>query len=501
MKKPNGWAEHGRHESVDWMSHDDERENTSKSFDGKPFLEDPDLTLYNGDALEVLRTLPDGSVQMCVTSPPFYGLRDYGTGSWVGGDLDCDHIRPPRADAAQRHGGKQGNPTGSPPQIKDPTHYGQTCGKCGASRVDQQIGLEETPEQWVEKLVAVFREVRRVLRSDGTCWVEVGDSYGGIKTAGRNDTDRIGTPHPDALSSRDPVTAAGSKYVDGMGDRRSYDSGYKPKDLIGAPWMLAFALRADGWYLRSDIVWSRPNPMPESVTDRPTKSHSYVFLLSKSARYYYDLEAIREPEKGDGSVSVVQRQGGTQFDGNGKPVGAIRKYDTIKGANSRSVWQIATQPYPEAHFATYPEELVRRCILAGSSERGCCPECGAPWTREVERGELVADAPGYKPRGNSSPDGLVQAGMGWRTGQGAPNHHRERTTTGWHPSCDCHERLGVPGSHPAAPVPCAILDCFFGSGTTGLVARKHGRRTIGIELSSSYCELAARRLQQLSLLA
>jgi DNA modification methylase len=185
-----------------------------------PYLSDPDVTLYQGDALEVLRTLPDRSVHMCATSPPFYGLRDYGA--------------------------------------------------------EGQIGLEESPDEWVARLVEVFREVRRVLRDDGTLWVEIGDSYSGGGPGGHEGGTLVGTP----------PQGAGNEY------RR--DTWGKPKDLLGQPWLLAFALRADGWYLRSEIIWARPNPMPESVTDRPTKAHSTVFLLSKSPRYFYDQEAVRE---------------------------------------------------------------------------------------------------------------------------------------------------------------------------------------------------------------
>lgn len=288
----------------------------------KPFLSDPDVTLYQGDATEVLRSLPDGSVHMCVTSPPFYGLRDYG--------------------------------------------------------MDEQIGLEETPEEWCASLVSVFREVKRVLRDDGTLWVEIGDSYAGG-----------GGYSPDA-----PSNQAGSKQSTNRGSKGGIPvpRGVKPKDLIGAPWMLAFALRADGWYLRSDIIWARPNPMPESVRDRPTKAHSYVFLLSKRPRYFWDQEAVREDAIHAGkivtlwpkSLSKGQAAGiGSEPHGN-----ALADSVTIAaGRNVRSVWEIPTQPLPYDHYAAFPEKLVERCIKAGSPEGGTVldPFIGSGTTAVVAR--------------------------------------------------------------------------------------------------------------------
>jgi DNA modification methylase len=472
-----------------------------------PYLQDADLTLYQGDALEVLRTLPDESVHMCATSPPFYGLRDYGTGRWEGGDSKCDHVqKPTRGDAGRCSDDVR--PGVNPAPVDTPMRFRDVCGKCGASRVDQQIGLEATPEEWCAKLVDVFREVRRVLRGDGTCWVEVGDSYASGAATGF----RPGSGRADGI-------------VDdrGIRNRNGTDApNCKPKDLIGAPWMLAFALRADGWYLRSDIVWSRPNPMPESVTDRPTKSHSYVFLLSRSARYFFDQEAVREEPAGEFLSTGVRnprfgRPGGqmpsqirgdvkvNQYEQNARTMGGDpERYGN--GRNVRSVWQIATEAYPDAHFATYPQELVRRCILAGSSERGCCPECGAPWERELEGGEgTYADrkALGYDQAGNVRP-GEFGGNQGVVHPPGFTHDltPKARATKGWRPTCDCGDEqapIGQVGTVAPDPTPCTVLDPFAGSGTTGLVARKHGRRSILIELSADYCELVARRTQQLSL--
>jgi DNA modification methylase len=344
-----------------------------------------------GDALKTLRVMPAGSVRMCVTSPPYWGLRDYGQPG--------------------------------------------------------QIGRERTPEEYVERLVEVFREVRRVLAKDGTLWLNLGDSYA---NAGTGDTKSgfngryFGKPDWDPGKQAASSNQAISRLAPGL----------KPKDLVGIPWRVAFALQADGWWLRSDIVWAKPNPMPESVTDRPTKAHEYLFLLAKSKRYYYDAKAIEEPAVWFGQNRYADpashryhqlglgpnlpRHKGLHAPGaNGGPKGNAR---TFRGGgaytqgrsfdndrlvereshgnvpnktgmrNRRSVWTVMTEPFPEAHFATFPESLVEPCILAGS----------------------------------------------------------------------------VPGD--------LVLDPFAGSGTVGVVALRHGRRFLGIELSPAYCEMARRRI-------
>ncbi len=401
-----------------------------------PYVQDDDFTLYNGDVREVLRSLPDESVHCCLTSPPYWGLRDYGTPG--------------------------------------------------------QLGLETTPDEYVANMVAVFREVRRVLRRDGTCWLNIGDSYA-TNPAG-NKGDRFLADGGAFRADKPYSTVVG---------------GLKQKDMCGVPWRLAFALQADGWYLRADIIWSKPNPMPESVTDRPTKAHEYVFLLSKSPRYFFDADAVREPAewarwgdqtngKHEGSGSAAGWIGSRKKESltwserkdAGEPIrqgmDGKRHTPTVAerggGRNIRSVWEIATQPYAEAHFATFPEALVERCILAGTSERGCCPECGAPWERETESSYdaqgRTTNGPRSTERRHESPGREVRM-------------VKNVETTGWRPTCD----------HGQEPVPCTVLDPFMGSGTTALVARRHGRKAIGIELNESYCQLAARRLQQLSLLA
>jgi DNA modification methylase len=351
----------------------------------KPHTADADFTLYQGDALEVLRELPEASVHCAVTSPPYWALRDYD--------------------------------------------------------VAGQIGLERTPAEYVARLVEVFAAVARVLCDDGTLWLVLGDSYA-AKARGSDlgwDKSRLTNPGTQQKAQAASMRRTGERH-------RGQEAGLKNKDLCMIPARVALALQADGWYLRSQIVWSKSNPMPESVTDRPTTSHEFVFLLTKQPRYYFDQDAVREPFGPHGPTpwgkNERERDRGGRTDGftsgtgtgwtpagyepprpqdetlDGSDGEAQRGPDgrRVTGRNLRSVWEIPTQPTSEAHFATYPEELVRRCILAG------CPG----------------------------------------------------------------------GGH--------VLDPFGGSGTTALVARQHGRRSILIELNSDYCALAARRLSQQSLL-
>ena len=258
--------------------------------------------IYLGDCLEVLNGFPDESVNCCVTSPPYWGLRDYG--------------------------------------------------------VDGQAGLEKTPEEYVQRMVEIFREVRRVLKSDGTLWLNLGDSYSG-SGRGNNPNGKQGT------NKRTCFDPENSGYV---------PPGLKPKDLVGIPWMTAFALRADGWYLRQDIIWHKPNPMPESVRDRCTKAHEYIFLLSKSSKYYYDAEAIKEPLAKPEELlrkTPAVFGGRNKHDGYGTRLHSGKEYvGTYTGRNKRSVWTIPTRPFKEAHFATFPEKLIEPCISAG------CPEGG-----------------------------------------------------------------------------------------------------------------------------
>ncbi len=298
---------------------------------------DGSVKLYHGDVLQVLKRLPSRKVHCCITSPPYWGLRDYGTATWEGGDEECDH----KPNVNLRETRPKGKLVGSTRTVDEGTVQ-RDC-HCGARRIDSQLGLEKTPQEYVAKMVQVFREVRRVLRDDGTCWVNMGDGYA---------TSSVVRTRKQSGEANRPCAEATNL------PGKTIPPGLKPKDLVGIPWMLAFALRDDGWYLRSDIIWHKPNPMPESVTDRPTKSHEYLFLMSKKERYYYDAEAIAEP-----AAYAGQMRGGSTNRYEQNQAGMDNKiYDT---RNKRSVWTILTKPYPEAHFATFPKKLVEPCILAG----------------------------------------------------------------------------------------------------------------------------------------
>ena len=301
--------------------------------------------VLHGDCREMLKTLPDQFVDCCVTSPPYYGLCDYGTGKWIGGDPDCPHRGKPFAIRAHINENCTGGNDVKNQQVYEP--FKKVCPLCGAIREDKQIGLEETPEEYIQNLVEVFREVRRVLKDDGTLWVNIGDSYAG--NCSRTSTGRAG-----------------------MGEKREgifNRVGGKPKDLIGIPWMLAFALRADGWYLRQDIIWAKPNPMPESVKDRCTKSHEYIFLLSKSPKYYFDCEAIQE-EAITHDMSIRDRDHTKMNNTPGRTRMGGLTTNQYEKRNKRDVWFVSPKPVKEAHFATYPEELIEPCILAGSRVGG-----------------------------------------------------------------------------------------------------------------------------------
>lgn len=427
-----------------------------------------------GNVLDVLPTLEAESVHCVVTSPPFYGLRDYGTGRWEGGDAACNHTVRLAGEALSTL--KRGKKTTGHPQ----ECYGPVCRRCGAWRVDVQIGLEATPEAYLNTLVRVFREVRRVLRADGTAWVEIGDSY---STGGR------GSGAGGSIQQTNIGTLLGVKRP---------CAGYKPKDLMLMPFRVAAALQADGWWLRQIIIWARPNPMPESVTDRCTTSHTYVFLLAKSARYFFDADAIREPHTSTAHVVPWQEReydqsflAHQQTNGiKGRPKGVAGFSEG--GRNRRSVWTIATQPLKDEHYAAFPEALVEPCILAGTSAAGCCAECGAPRERVVEKAAgdrtdaMTPKQAALVKSGEHHSGGCSSSSHppGWR--KMAPD---AVAAAAWQVSCSC-----------AAPsVPCRVLDPFHGSGTTGRVAERLGRDWLGVELNPAYVKLSEKRTAQRSL--
>jgi DNA modification methylase len=337
-----------------------------------------------GDTLEQLRLMPDGCVQTCVTSPPYFGLRDYGTGEWEGGDEGCDHVEKFNRKDGNRQGANcfAGNANREGHADMGTRRFRDVCGKCGARRIDQQVGLESTPDEYVNRLVEVFREVRRVLRDDGTLWLNLGDSYMARQFGWNNSNDRSWAAYHRETGDERPKADRSGHSMEGS-HAMAKATGMKPKDLIGIPWMVAFALRADGWYLRSDIIWSKPNPMPESVTDRPTKAHEYVFLLSKGPRYFYAADAVREnwaDERNGASGATVSKF--EDMGSRGRGDGGITNAPQVAGRNKRSVWTVATQPFPGAHFAVFPPKLIEPCVLAGSAEGDTVldPFCGAGTT-------------------------------------------------------------------------------------------------------------------------
>ena len=392
------------------------------------------IQILQGDVREVLPTLADESVHCVVTSPPYWGLRDYG--------------------------------------------------------VDGQIGLETSPFEWVDSLVTIFREVRRVLRNDGVCWINVGDSYADGGRGADTGSTLQGTRDNQRESRRTKI--------------REGFKGLRPKNLIGGPWRLAFALQDDGWYLRQDIIWSKPNPMPESVTDRCTKAHEYIFLLSKGENYFFDAEAIKEKastnthSRGGGVNPKAKRAGQhSRMREDREPRHLVRPRskqnasfsgcvnEVVTHRNKRDVWTFATAPFRAAHFATFPPALPRTCIMAGTSARGCCATCGYPLRRIVEHYDTGA---------------RQKMADGWDSGAGAHGTiHREGRESGLPGQAVISTRtLGWEQEHcrlfPAKASPCVVLDPFCGAATTGLVARQLGRSFIGIELKAEYCEIASKRL-------
>jgi len=327
-----------------------------------------------GDCRETMRKWKEQGIkaQTCVTSPPYYGLRDYGTAKWEGGDADCEHI------GARVNPLKVGGFTGERLRKENGTEnekylsFKHKCPDCNAVRVDSQIGLEETPDEYIKAMVEVFQCVWDVLEDDGTLWLNIGDSYYNYR------------PGKGQALVQQTVSNNSQDLPQVCARRGNKLDGLKEKDLIGIPWMLAFALRADGWYLRQDIIWHKPNPMPESVQDRCTKSHEYIFLLSKSHKYYYDIDSIKEEaHTTDNNERNRDESKLNNTPGRTRMAGLTTNHYEMK--NKRSVWTVNTQPYAGAHFAVFPTDLIEPCILAGAPVGGIVldPFMGSGTTAQV----------------------------------------------------------------------------------------------------------------------
>lgn len=445
------------------------------------------VRILTGDCRALLGTLPDESVHCVVTSPPYWGLRDYG--------------------------------------------------------VDGQLGLEPTPDLYIEHMVDVFREVRRVLRKDGTLWLNMGDCYAtgagkvgehpdggaqGARWAGRDDSKGRGTP----------IKAGGKRRKDGTyygpvtQPNRMPQEGLKPKDLVMMPARLALALQAEGWWIRKEIIWAKPNPMPESVTNRPTTAHEKIYLCARSERYFYDADAVKEAGESGPSDLRKMAEGKPRIGGKHKTlddtlskasqhtnIGRKRSVGSPGTRNLRDVWTIATAPFPGAHFATFPPALVEPCVKAGTSEKGCCPGCGAPWLRVLGKAVPTSGRnSGNRARkfGEDHIPGASHVGRGFPWAPAIPS------TAGWAPSCACYDELYLaefpqprsarkrhqraawgdrwkrvrrrPGLDTWNVAPALTLDPFGGAGTVGLVADRLGRDAILLELNPDYADMARRRI-------
>jgi len=459
-----------------------------------------------GDAMTVLKTWPDKIVQLGITSPPYFGLRSYSTNPQIwGGQADCEHEwqkAPPRrnrkATDVVNMESKQAASVGTMHDLKET----DICSKCSAWR--GELGLEPTPELFLEHLVAIFREFKRVLRDDGVLIVNMGDSYWGGKG---QSSQAWSTEHTDRGVIQGP-----QHQISGKGETRPTDmksDTFKAKDLLMMPSRLAMALQADGWYLRSMIPWLKRNSMPESVTDRPSSAVEYLFILTKNARYYYDAEAVRiafnyPDRKYNSDTSNHKTAKLNNRNAAGLHDGREQYGDPVRGRSRRNSdwffesWQglyvedeeplalvVNPQPMKAAHFATFPEKLVEPFIKACSSEKGQCAKCGSAWVRESESQTRFEGGSGKA--GRSADD--ANANGKWAGFQHGKNIKLgpviSTQTLGWRPSCSCN----------AGVVPQIVCDIFMGAGTVAKVAIDNDRDYCGIELNADYIAISDARLK------
>ena len=325
-----------------------------------PIFQTPQIDLYNGNCVEILKQLPSESIDCCITSPPFYRLRDYSTATWEGGDRDCDHVANPKATK------KFGNPEfnenrPSREETKTPGYYADICPKCGAVKVDHQVGIEPTVSEYIDKLQTIFLEVQRVLKPTGTCWVNLGDSFAGSgKGATKN-------------GEKSPMTKTGT-FIPSVGDAhlQNRDKSVRAKSLYLVPQRAAIAFQESGWIIRNEVIWSKRSPMSTSKKDAMTVAHETIWFMTKSPKYYYDYEAVKQPssdnQNGRGKNDHAWTDG--SISGQTPHRGLMNIPQTCETRNLWDVWELSPDPVPDAHFATYPSEIPRRAILAG------CPPDG-----------------------------------------------------------------------------------------------------------------------------
>lgn len=437
----------------------------------------PRNVILQGNALEMLRSLPDACVQTVVTSPPYLWKRDYGNMPTVwGGVSTCDHewdTPLPPSNARQKPQSNI-NGKGNAAAIAEPQQspMGCFCLRCRAWQ--GHLGNEPTITLYIDHLVQVFREVGRVMRSDASLWINLGDGYS-------NDTKWGGGTH----------TVKNTTSRDGgyTGQKVKRESGFPPKSLMLIPLRFAIAMQDEGWVLRNAIVWEKPNALCESVSDRCTMDYEYIFLFTKGPRYYFDAEAIKEPVTGG-----AHRRGNGTHVKSAEPGSGVRANASFEAAvtelvdsrNARSIWRINTAQFPESHFATFPPELAERCILAGSSPLAC-ERCGAPYQRIVTKSTRYE---GGSAKAGRTPDEINASGkwaghlQGNKTLKSGPVN--STTTTGWKATCRC---VGTAGSGR-----CLVMDPFMGAGTVGMVAQRLGRDYLGIELNPEYVAMAKERI-------